>query len=136
MTEIHLTPFHDWLVDLRRHFHQFPELAYREEKTAAKIVEVLREFGVPFRDKIGKTGVVASLSARRSGPTVAMRADMDALPLDEQNAVPYKSKHPGVMHACGHDGHLAIMLGVVRALVETGWPEQGCGKGAVHLSAG
>jgi amidohydrolase len=128
MTEMLSTSFHDWLVELRRHFHQFPELAYREEKTAAKIVEVLRKFGVPLRDKVGKTGVVASLSARRPGPTVAMRADMDALPLDEQNPVPYKSRHPGVMHACGHDGHMAMMLGVVRSLVENGWPERGAGK--------
>jgi amidohydrolase len=128
MAEILLTPFHDWLVELRRHFHQFPELAYREEKTAAKIAEVLREFEIPFRDRIGKTGVVAGLSARRPGPTVAMRADMDALPLDEQNAVSYKSRHPGVMHACGHDGHMTIMLGVARSLVETGWCEWGAGK--------
>jgi len=128
MVEIQLTPFHDWLVGLRRHFHQFPELAYREDKTAAKVVEVLHEYGVPLRDKIGKTGVIATLSAQRPGPTVAMRADMDALPLEEQNDVPYKSKHPGVMHACGHDGHIAMMLGVVRCLVETGWSEKGAGK--------
>jgi amidohydrolase len=128
MVEIQLTPFHDWLVGLRRHFHQFPELAYREEKTAAKIVEVLREYGIPVRDKIGKTGVVATLTAQRPGPTVAMRADMDALPLEEQNDVPYKSRHPGVMHACGHDGHITMMLGVVRSLVEAGWSEKGAGK--------
>jgi amidohydrolase len=128
MVEIQLTPFHDWLVALRRHFHQYPELAYREEKTAAKVAEVLREYGVPFSDKIGKTGVVATLSAQRPGPTVAMRADMDALPLQEQNDVPYKSTHPGVMHACGHDGHITMMLGVVRSLVEAGWSEKGAGK--------
>jgi amidohydrolase len=128
MVEIRLTPFHDWLVGLRRHFHQFPELAYREEKTAAKIVQVLQEYGVPVRDKIGKTGVIATLSAQGPGPTVAMRADMDALPLEEQNEVPYKSKRPGVMHACGHDGHISVMLGVVRSLVETGWSEKGAGK--------
>jgi amidohydrolase len=128
MVEIQLTPFHDWLVGLRRNFHQHPELAYREEKTAAKIVGVLREYAVSFSDKIGKTGVVATLSAQRPGPTVAMRADMDALPLQEQNDVPYKSTHPGVMHACGHDGHIAVMLGVVRSLVETGWSEKGAGK--------
>jgi amidohydrolase len=122
------TPFHDWLVQLRRHFHQFPELAYREERTAAKIVEVLQEYGVPVMDKIGKTGVIASLGAQRAGPTVAMRADMDALPLEEQNDVPYRSRHAGVMHACGHDAHTAIMLGVVRHLVETGWQEKGAGK--------
>ena len=128
MAEIALTPFHDWLVELRRHFHQFPELAYREEKTAAKIAEVLRELGVPFRDKVGGTGVVAALSAESPGPTLAMRADMDALPLEEQNDTAYKSKHSGVMHACGHDGHMTIMLGVVRALVESDWRVKGTGK--------
>ncbi len=128
MVEIELTPFHDWLVGLRRHFHQFPELAYEEQKTAAKIVQVLRDLGVSARDRIGKTGVVASLTAAKPGPTVAMRADMDALPLDEKNDVPYCSQHPGIMHACGHDAHVTILLGVVRSLVESGWPEQGAGK--------
>jgi amidohydrolase len=128
MAEIELTPFHDWLVGLRRHFHQFPELAYQEQKTAAKILEVLRGLGVEAWDQIGKTGVVASLSAARPGPTVAMRADMDALPLDEQNDVCYRSQHPGIMHACGHDAHLAILLGVVRWLVESGWPKAGAGQ--------
>ena len=128
MADIDLTPFHDWLVQLRRTFHQFPELAYQEQKTAAKIVAVLRDLGVPARDRIGKTGVVASLTAARPGPTLAMRADMDALPLEEQNDVPYRSQHSGVMHACGHDAHITILLGVVRSLVENGWPEKGAGK--------
>lgn len=128
MAEIDLTPFHDWLVELRRHFHQFPELAYQEEETAAKIVAVLRDLGVPTKAQIGKTGIVASLTAARPGPTVAMRADMDALPLEEQNDVPYRSQHSGVMHACGHDAHVTILLGVVRSLVENGWSEKGAGK--------
>jgi amidohydrolase len=128
MVGIQLTHLHDWLVGLRRHFHQFPELAYREEKTAAKIAEVLRDLGVPFKDRIGKTGVVATLSAQRPGPILAMRADMDALPLEEQNDVPYKSRKPGVMHACGHDAHVTVMLGVLRSLAEAGWIENGAGK--------
>ena len=128
MAKIPLTPFHDWLVRLRRHFHQFPELAYREEKTAAKIAEVVQELGVPFRDKVGKTGVIAVLMAQKPGPTLAVRADMDALPLEERNDVPYRSKHPGVMHACGHDAHVAIMLGVMRLLLENDWPMKGAGK--------
>jgi amidohydrolase len=128
MADIELKPFHDWLVELRRHFHQFPELAYLEQKTAAKIVAVLRDLGVPARDRIGKTGVVAGLTAARPGPTVAMRADMDAMPLEEQNDVPYRSQHSGVMHACGHDAHVAILLGVVRSLVESRWQEKGAGK--------
>jgi len=128
MAGIELTPFHDWLVELRRLFHQFPELAYREQKTAAKIVEVLQNFGVPTSAQIGRTGVIASLTAAKPGPTVAIRADMDALPLEEQNDVHYRSQHPGVMHACGHDAHVTILLGVVRSLVESGWPEKGAGK--------
>ena len=123
-----MTPFHDWLVGLRRHFHQFPELAYREEKTAAKIAEVLQGYGLPVRVGIGKTGVMGVLSAQTPGPTLAVRADMDALPLDELNEVPYRSRHPGVMHACGHDANITILLGVVRWLVEAQWAEKGAGK--------
>lgn len=122
------TPFHDWLVGLRRHFHQYPELAYKEEKTAARIAEELTTLGVRFVTGIGQTGVVAWLEARRPGATVAFRADMDALALYEMNPVPYQSKHPGVMHACGHDGHITIALGVIRYLLETGWPGRGCGR--------
>jgi len=128
MGEIALMSFHDWLVQLRRHFHQYPELAYREERTAAKIAEVLGELGIPFQAGVGRTGIVAALVAEKPGPTLAMRADMDALPLEEQTELPYKSRHPGVMHACGHDGHLAIMLGVVRALIESDWRERGRGR--------
>ncbi|MFP5213576.1 MAG: M20 family metallopeptidase [Acidobacteriota bacterium] len=129
MPESLMTPFHDWLVQLRRHFHQHPELAYREHETAAKIAEVLAELGVEdVRTAVGGTGVVATLSAKTPGPVVAMRADMDALPLDELNEVDYRSKRPGVMHACGHDGHVTMALGTVRYLIESGWLEKGRGK--------
>ena len=123
-----LTPFHEWLVELRRHFHQFPELAYQERRTAAKIAEVLHELGVPFETEVGHTGVIARLVAQNPGPTLGLRADMDGLPLDEDNDVPYRSKHPGVMHACGHDGHITMALGVVRWLVENKWQQNGRGK--------
>ncbi|MBL7178660.1 MAG: amidohydrolase [Desulfobacterales bacterium] len=119
--------FNNWLVEVRRWFHRFPEPAYREEKTAVRICEILDSFGVPFQTGVGKTGVVATLSARRSGAVVAFRSDMDALPLEEANEVPYKSQHPGCMHACGHDGHITIALGVIRWLVERNWPQKGCG---------
>jgi len=119
--------FHGWLIDLRRHFHRFPETAYKEHKTAAKIREVLEELRVPFQTGIGKTGVAAKLSARQPGPVVALRADMDALPLKEANDVPYKSQHRGFMHACGHDGHMTIALGVIRWLLENKWPQKGSG---------
>ena len=122
------TPFHDWLVALRRWLHQHPELSYQEVKTAARIAEVAESLGLSVETGVGKTGVIARLRAKRAGPTVALRADMDALPLDEANAVPYKSRHPGVMHACGHDAHMTIALGVARWLVESRWPEQGRGE--------
>lgn len=128
MLDVLKTPYHDWLVELRRFFHQIPELAYKEEKTAAKIMEVLEDLGVPFQSGIAGTGIVACLSASRSGPTVAMRADMDALPLEEQTDVPFRSRNRGVMHACGHDAHVTIMLGVARSMVETGWVGRGVGK--------
>jgi amidohydrolase len=124
----HMTPFHSWLVELRRHFHRFPELAYREEKTASKIGEVLHDLGVEYRTGVGRTGVAARLAARRPGPVVALRADMDALPLQELNEVEYRSTYPGRMHACGHDGHITVALGVARWLVENDWPEKGAGK--------
>lgn len=121
------TPFHDWLVELRRHFHQFPELAYEEEKTAAKISQELDRLGVAFRSRVGQTGIIASLRAQRPGPAVAFRADMDALPLEEGNQVSYRSRHSGKMHACGHDGHVTIALGVIRWLLEADWRHKGCG---------
>ena len=120
--------FFDWLVELRRWFHQFPELAYQEKKTAKKICQVLETFKIPFQSGVGGTGVVAKLKAKHPGPIVAFRADMDALPLVECNDVPYKSQHRGLMHACGHDGHMTIALGIIRWLVESNWPKKGSGE--------
>lgn len=120
--------FHDWLVDLRRYFHRFPERGYEEKKTAAKICEILKTLDVPFQAEVGGTGIIARLTARRPGPVVAFRADMDALPLQEANDVAYKSQHEGLMHACGHDGHMTIGLGVIRWLIESGWPRNGSGE--------
>ncbi|MFZ2446706.1 MAG: M20 family metallopeptidase [Syntrophobacteraceae bacterium] len=128
MSEKSSLPFHDWLVGLRRYFHQYPELAYREEKTAEKIARVLGELGIGCKTGIGGTGILASLAASRAGPTLAIRADMDALPIEEKNDLPYRSKNAGVMHACGHDGHIAIALGTARSLVERKWAENGRGK--------
>jgi amidohydrolase len=120
--------FFKWLVELRRFFHESPEPAYKEVKTAAKICEILDALNVPFQSGIGQTGVVARLRAQRAGHTVAFRADMDALPLEEKNDVPYKSKNPGFMHACGHDGHVTVALGVIRWLIENRWPQNGSGE--------
>lgn len=121
-------PFHDWLVELRRDFHRIPELCYHEIKTSTKICQVLDELDVPYQSGIGKTGVVATLKAKRKGPRLAYRADMDALPLEEANDVAYKSQHMGQMHACGHDGHMTVALGIIRWLKEQAWPSNGCGE--------
>jgi amidohydrolase len=128
MSDLKLLGFHDWLVEVRRELHQIPEICYEEKKTAAKICEFLNQLNVPYRTDIGGTGVVARLKASKTGPVVAYRADMDALPLEESNEVAYKSQHPGKMHACGHDGHVTIALGIIRRLQEQGWVENGCGE--------
>ena len=120
--------FFNWLVELRRWFHQFPEPAYKEIKTAAKICETLDALNVPFHAGVGGTGVVAKLRAKRPGTLIAFRADMDALTLEEKNDVPYKSRNWGFMHACGHDGHMTIALGVIRWLIENQWSQNGCGE--------
>jgi amidohydrolase len=128
MSNLQLLPFHNWLVDLRRELHQIPEIGYKEEKTAAKICSVLDELGISYQTGVGKTGVVARIKSENTGPMVAFRADMDALPLHELNDVPYKSLHPGLMHACGHDGHVTVALGIIRLLQEQDWPRKGCGE--------
>ncbi|MBE9182727.1 amidohydrolase [Oculatella sp. LEGE 06141] len=100
------------LVEWRRHLHQRPELGFREEITAAFVSQKLTEWGINHQTGIAKTGIVALIPGSQPGPVLGIRADMDALPIQEQNEVPYRSQHEGVMHACGHDGHTAIALGV------------------------
>ncbi|HEY9697143.1 MAG TPA: M20 family metallopeptidase [Trichocoleus sp.] len=99
------------LVEWRRALHQRPELGFREHLTAQFVVEKLQQWNIPHQTEIAQTGIVATVSGRQAGPVLAIRADMDALPIQEQNTVPYRSQHDGVMHACGHDGHTAIALG-------------------------
>jgi amidohydrolase len=105
------------LVEWRRRLHQHPELGFKEHITSAFIAQKLQEWGIEHQTGIAKTGIAAtikgkkSVGAHRYAPVLAIRADMDALPIQEQNDVPYKSRHDGVMHACGHDGHTAIALG-------------------------
>jgi amidohydrolase len=101
------------LVALRRQIHQYPELGFQEQLTAATIASKLKEWGIPHETGIANTGVVAMIQGRKTSfrlRTLAIRADMDALPIQEANDVPYKSRHDGVMHACGHDGHTAIAM--------------------------
>lgn len=104
------------MVALRRDFHMHPELSFQEVETAKKIAEYQRNIGLEVRTNVGGNGVVATLRGKKDGPTVAVRADFDALPIQEENDVPYKSQNPGVMHACGHDAHTAIALGLAKAL--------------------
>jgi len=106
------------VVEWRREFHAHPELSGQEERTAAKVVERLRAMGVAeIRTKVAGHGVVALIRGRSEAPVVALRADMDALPVTEQTGLPYASQNPGVMHACGHDAHTAMLLGAAGILV-------------------
>ena len=101
------------LVAFRRQIHQHPELGFKERITAAEIAAKLTEWKIPHQIGIAQTGIVAMIQGRKTSfrlKTLAIRADMDALPIQEANDVPYKSQHDGVMHACGHDGHVAIAL--------------------------
>ncbi len=104
----------DWLVDIRRTIHRHPELGFEEVKTSTLISEWLQKFGLEVKRGMAKTGVVGLLKGKKPGRTVAIRADMDALLMDEANRVPYASQIKGKMHACGHDAHVTILLGVAK----------------------
>lgn len=106
------------LVKLRREFHQYPELAYQEFETSKRITRELKKLRLEVKTKVAKTGVVGLLKGSKGGKTVALRADMDALPLDEKTNLPYKSKNKGVMHACGHDLHMSCVLGSAMVLTK------------------
>lgn len=114
------------LITWRRNFHQYPELSNRETKTAAKIAEHLKSLGFEVQTGIAKTGVVGLLKTGKPGPVIALRADMDALPVTERNSLPYASKETsvfngqetGVMHACGHDTHMSILMAVAEILAK------------------
>jgi amidohydrolase len=113
---IDLKFLHESMRQWRRHLHQFPETAFEELETAKYIGANLAESGLDVHQGLGKTGVVATLSAGTGGKKIALRADMDALFIQEQNTFAYKSRHAGKMHACGHDGHTAMLLGAARYL--------------------
>lgn len=106
----------DEVVRLRRDFHQHPEKGFEEKRTAGIIAQYLTDLGLEVKTGIAGTGVTGLLRGGRPGRTVLLRADMDALPLQEKNAAPYRSINDGVMHACGHDGHMAILLGTAALL--------------------
>src|SRR5688572_18552256 len=107
------------VVRYRHELHAYPELSFEEIKTSAFIASRLKEFKIPFKRGIAKHGIVALLEGKNSGKkVVALRADMDALPIKEQNKVSYCSKNDGVMHACGHDVHMSSLLGTAKILSE------------------
>ena len=117
---IHIKPeieaIKDKIISTRRDIHQHPELAFNEHRTAKLVAERLKSLGIDVQTDVGKTGVVGTMRGKNSGKTIALRADMDALPMQETGDLPYKSQNDGIMHACGHDGHTAMLLGVAEAL--------------------
>ena len=128
-----LAPHLSALVQLRRDLHSHPELSYQEKRTASQVAAYLHALGLPVHQGLGTTGLVASIhgqgfSAAHPGPSVGLRADMDARPLAEATGLPYASRHPGKMHACGHDGHTAMLLGAAHLL-----SQQRNFAGTVHL---
>jgi len=104
------------IISTRRDFHKYPELSFQEERTSKIVAEKLESFGINVSKNIGKTGVVGVLQGSKKGKTIALRADMDALPIQETGDLSYKSVNDGVMHACGHDAHTAMLLGTAEVL--------------------
>lgn len=111
----------DWIIGIRRHIHQYPELSSEEFKTAAYIQEQLKIRGIASSGGICGNAVIVELGEHNpKSPCVALRADMDALPVNEETGLPFASKHPGIMHACGHDGHVAMLMGAAVLLDRAG----------------
>lgn len=116
------------IIDFRRELHRYPELSGKEVETARRIIDYLGPSRFELTTGIGGNGVKALLRGKKPGQTIALRADMDALPVEEKSDLPYRSRNPGIMHACGHDGHCAAVAGSARMLVdllEDGVPEAG-----------
>ncbi len=106
------------MVDIRRFLHKYPELSFHETNTAEYIANYYKNLGVPIREHVGGNGVVATIQGSAPGKTIALRADFDALPIQDEKEVSYRSTVPGVMHACGHDGHTATLLVLGKTLYE------------------
>ena len=121
----------EWLVKVRREFHMHPEILFQEVQTTERIKSILGELGIECYGFEEMTGVVGIVRGTRPGKTIGLRADIDALPIQELNDVPYKSEHEARMHACGHDAHTAIMLGVAKQIMDSGL--KGQIKGNVKL---
>ena len=111
----------DEVIELRRHFHRHPEVSFSEHETSRQLGERLRQLGLELKPCPTDTGVVAMLDTGKPGKTVMLRADIDGLPIHEESGVEFSSRTDGRMHACGHDAHMAIMVGVARTLVDRIW---------------
>ena len=103
----------DEMISWRRHLHEHPEVAYNEKDTADFVAAKLESFGVEVHRGFGGTGLVGVIRGKSDGGSIGLRADMDALPMSEETNLPYASKRPGAMHACGHDGHTTMLLGLL-----------------------
>jgi len=110
--------FEDKIVALRREIHREPELGFDTERTAGKVVEALAGLPLEVRTGVAQNGSVALLRGAKPGPTVVLRADMDALPIQEETGLPFASEEDGKMHACGHDGHTSMLVGAAHVLSE------------------
>lgn len=120
MTAVIDAELRDRIISMRRDLHRHPELSWQEVRTANKVCEVLDRLGITYRSGVAETGIVAEIPGRAQGPIVALRADMDALPVHEETGLEFSSVHDGVMHACGHDGHTSMVLGAAELLVRDG----------------
>ena len=114
----HAKEAHDYVVRMRRDFHKHPETGFAEIRTSGVIAEGLKQMGLQVQTDIAKTGVVATLQVEGASSTVAFRADMDALPITEENDLEFKSQNEGVSHACGHDANMAMLLGAAKLMVQ------------------
>lgn len=123
-----VSEYRGFLIETRRDLHRIPEPAYTEEKTSAYVAEILREEGFEVQTGIARYGVVGLMDTGRPGPTLLIRADMDALPVREETNLPFKSIHEGAMHACGHDAHMTMVLGAAKALNRLKGKLKGCVK--------
>ncbi|WP_024248044.1 M20 aminoacylase family protein [Escherichia coli] len=119
MIEHYIRGFEEELREIRHQIHENPELGLQEFKTSALVAEKLRQWGYEVEQGLATTGVVATLKVSDGEKSIGLRADMDALPIYENSGKPWASKHPGLMHACGHDGHTTILLGAARYFAET-----------------
>lgn len=113
-----LDSYYSSMVEIRRFLHQNPELSFEEKETASYIADFYKKLGVEVRTGVGGNGVTAKIEGKKPGKTVALRADFDALPIQDEKEVEYKSKVPGKMHACGHDGHTSTLLHLAKAIHE------------------